>query len=175
MSQHLLNTPTDSKRRAMQSQPERDTKPEIELRRALHSRGMRYRLHKKVVPNTKRQVDIVFARARVAVDVRGCFWHHCPQHATYPKTNSEWWHSKLNSTVARDLDSEVRLRAAGWSVVVVWEHEDPQAAADRVISIVMEAVSRASSQDLARRPTPQSRTRKIANGAVARGSNGDSE
>ncbi len=80
----------------------------------------------------RRRADLVFPRRRVAVYVDGCFWHCCPEHATYPKNNARWWADKLAGNVARDRDTDARLGAAGWLVVRVWEHEDAQVAADRV-------------------------------------------
>ena len=116
----------------MQLQRERDTGPEMTLRRLLHAAGMRYRLHRRIVPGTRREVDIVFPAARVAVDVRGCFWHGCPEHATQPKTNAEWWAAKLHRNVTRDLDTERRLSEAGWNLLVVWECEDVPDAVRRI-------------------------------------------
>jgi DNA mismatch endonuclease (patch repair protein) len=81
-------------------------------------------------------VDIVFSKPRVAIDVRGCFWHACPEHATQPKTNPEWWLEKLCSNVARDDDTFKRLGAAGWRLIVVWEHEEPQTAAFRIYVLI---------------------------------------
>lgn len=118
----------------MRAQREKNTGPEVALRRELHRRGLRYRLHRQVLPDLRRELDIVFGPAKVAVDVRGCFWHACPEHATYPRTNSEWWKAKLERNVERDRETEERLAEAGWSVVVVWEHEDPESGADRVQS-----------------------------------------
>jgi DNA mismatch endonuclease (patch repair protein) len=80
----------------------RDTRPELELRRELHARGMRYRVD--AVPDSKlrSRADILFRRARVAVYVDGCFWHSCPEHGVLPKNNREWWRAKLKATVLRD-------------------------------------------------------------------------
>jgi DNA mismatch endonuclease (patch repair protein) len=78
----------------------------------------------------------VFARRRVIVDVRGCFWHGCPEHSTLPKANRDWWIDKIEANKARDRDTEHSLREVGWEVVVVWEHEDPVVAADRVERII---------------------------------------
>jgi DNA mismatch endonuclease (patch repair protein) len=80
----------------------------------------------------RRRADLVFPRHRVAVYVDGCFWHRCPDHATFPKNNAEWWAEKLAGNVARDRDTDARLTAAGWTVIRIWEHEDPVRAADRV-------------------------------------------
>lgn len=120
----------------MRRQGRQDTGPEIELRRELHRRGLRFRLHLSVVPGTRRSVDIVFPKARVAVDVRGCWWHRCPEHASRPAANAAWWDSKLESNARRDADTEARLAGAGWTTIVVWEHEPPAAAADRVEAAV---------------------------------------
>lgn len=127
-----LDAPTPEKRRAMQSQRTKDTEPEVALRRALHRRGLRFRLHRQVVHNLRRSVDIVFPTERVAVDVRGCFWHGCEEHCRRGTKNATWWDAKLAANVSRDADSVRRLEDAGWDVVVVWEHEPPEAAADRV-------------------------------------------
>ena len=72
----------------------------------------------------------------MAVYVDGCFWHSCPEHGVLPKGNREWWRSKLKATVSRDRATEKILRERGWTVVRVWEHEDPQIAADRVEGMV---------------------------------------
>lgn len=84
----------------------------------------------------RRRADIVFTRAKVAVYVDGCFWHSCPDHATVPKANRDWWIEKLAANVRRDRDTDERLHSAGWEVVRVWEHEDASQAADEVERIV---------------------------------------
>lgn len=75
---------------------------------------------------------MVFRSARVAVYVDGCFWHRCPEHATSPRANSEWWADKLAANVRRDRDTDARLTEAGWLVIRVWEHEDATEAAARI-------------------------------------------
>src|SRR5262249_18136328 len=70
-----------------------------------------------------------FPTARVVVFVDGCFWHACPQHATYPKVNTELWRDKLRRNQQRDAETDERLADDGWLVIRVWEHEDPSAAA----------------------------------------------
>lgn len=130
---------TDAATSARMSRQRRTgTAPEIALRRELHRRGRRYFVDRAPLPGLRRRADLVFPRRRVAVYVDGCFWHCCPDHATYPKNNALWWAKKLAGNVARDRDTDARLAAAGWTVVRVWEHEDPVAAADRV----QEAVDR---------------------------------
>lgn len=119
----------------MRRQANRNTAPEVDLRRELWRRGLRYRVHVAgLVP--RRRIDIAFAGPRVAVDVRGCFWHGCPQHATEPKHNADWWRRKLDGNVRRDADTIARLEELGWVTVVVWEHEATADAADRVEAVV---------------------------------------
>lgn len=116
----------------MSAQRRRDTTPEIALRRELHRRGLRYFVDRAPLEGIRRRADLVFPRRKVAVFVDGCFWHSCPQHATHPKNNAQWWADKLAANVARDRDTDARLTEQGWTVIRVWEHEDPLAAADVV-------------------------------------------
>lgn len=127
-----LQAPTPAKRRAMQAQRTQDTAPELALRRELHRRGLRYFIHRRPLRTLRREADLVFSRAKVAVFVDGCFWHGCPDHGTSPKSNAEWWGAKLTGNRERDADTDETLRAAGWAVVRVWEHELAADAANRV-------------------------------------------
>lgn len=120
----------------MRRQARRDTAPELALRRELHRRGLRYRVDRTVLPGSRRRHDIVFSRARVVVEVRGCFWHACPVHGTQPKANARWWKDKLQANVRRDWETAGSLDAEGWELVVVWEHEDAVDAANRVEEVV---------------------------------------
>lgn len=119
----------------MASQARKDTAPELAVRRALWSRGLRYRVDHRVI-GKRRKVDIAFTRAKVAVFVDGCFWHRCPLHGTLPKANAKWWREKLERNVERDRDTDRQLEDAGWLVMRVWEHEDPVRAAEGIESIV---------------------------------------
>lgn len=92
----------------MQTQPSRDTRPELALRRLVWSEGLRYRVDHPVLP--RRRADLAFTRARVAVFVDGCFWHSCPEHATKPKNNAEWWEAKLAANIVRDVRTTEALR-----------------------------------------------------------------
>lgn len=78
----------------------------------------------------------MFGPSRVAVFVDGCFWHGCPEHATWPKNNEDFWRTKIEGNRARDADTDRRLTDAGWASVRVWEHEQAASAADRVEELV---------------------------------------
>ena len=120
----------------MRRQRRYDTAPEIQLRRLLHRAGYRYRINFKVPGSGRRTIDVAFTKARVAVFVDGCFWHSCPEHATWPRTNAEWWRAKLEGNSSRDQDTDHRLRELGWEVVRVWEHEDPRSAVERIVAVL---------------------------------------
>ncbi|MGO7000371.1 very short patch repair endonuclease [Rhizobium leguminosarum] len=97
----------------------RDTGPELALRRAIHSLGLRYRLHVKSLPGTP---DIVFPSRRAVILVNGCFWHghNCPKGVT-PKTNTSFWLEKIERTRLRDQLSDAALRGNNWRILKVWE------------------------------------------------------
>lgn len=116
----------------MGRQRRRDTAPETALRRALHSRGFRFQVDHPVAGLPRRRADIVFTRVRLAVFVDGCFWHACPEHGTTPRTRNAWWTEKLDRNVARDRDTDARLRGAGWTVLRFWEHQSAEECADIV-------------------------------------------
>ncbi|NUK07535.1 very short patch repair endonuclease [Streptomyces lunaelactis] len=116
----------------MSRQVSRDTAPEIAVRKLLHAAGLRYRVNVPVPGMRRRTIDIVFGRAKVAVFLDGCFWHGCPQHATQPKSNAEWWRTKLDKNMARDRETTEHLEAQGWTVLRFWEHENPDSIARAV-------------------------------------------
>lgn len=124
----------------MSRQVREGTKPELELRRELHRRGLRYRLHAKAHPSVRSKPDILFRRLGVAVYADGCFWHCCPVHSTLPANNAEWWLEKLNRNVERDRATDRALCELGWTVIRVWEHEDPRSAADRIQAVLSGSV-----------------------------------
>lgn len=106
--------------RMMASIRSRDTKPEMLVRRFLHSRGFRYRLSPRTLPG---RPDLVLARHKVAILVHGCFWHghdKC-RFATVPATRTEFWTTKIAANKARDAATEMRLRELGWRLAIVWE------------------------------------------------------
>lgn len=117
----------------MSRQKRRDTAPEMKLRSELHRSGLRFRVGLVVPGRPRRTIDVAFTRQKLAVFVDGCFWHGCPEHATWPRDNADWWRQKLEGNKARDVETDALLRAAGWQVVRVWEHAVPQPAANEVI------------------------------------------
>jgi DNA mismatch endonuclease (patch repair protein) len=97
-----------------------DTKPELIVRRLLHSLGYRYRLHRTDLPGNP---DIVFPSRRKVVFVHGCFWHQhdCKLGAKMPKARPEYWGPKLERNKTRDARNLEALQATGWSTLIVWE------------------------------------------------------
>lgn len=116
---------------------QKGTRCEVELRRALHSRGLRYRLQVPLITKPRRVADVVFVSARVAVFVDGCFWHGCPEHASWPKSNAEFWREKIEANRSRDADTGRSLAELGWRVIRIWEHEDANDAADRIAELIL--------------------------------------
>lgn len=110
-----------------------NTKPELVLRKALHAKGLRYRLHDKKLPG---KPDLVFPKYRAIIFVHGCFWHghDCPRGARVPKTNRDYWVAKIARNKARDTKNQQDLNALGWRTRVVWECmlKDPEKASEIV-------------------------------------------
>jgi DNA mismatch endonuclease (patch repair protein) len=127
----------------MRSNTRSDTSSEKRLRSELHRLGLRFRKDFAVRVGDGRpiRVDVVFLRAKVAVFVDGCFWHRCPVHGTSPKANASYWLPKLAANVERDRRVDRELGDEGWTVVRVWEHEDPSDAAMEVRGVVNAAAS----------------------------------
>ncbi|PZE26111.1 very short patch repair endonuclease [Curtobacterium sp. MCBD17_028] len=128
--------PSAATRRSMQGNRSRDTRPELGVRRLLHAAGLRYRVAHRPLPNLRRTADILFTRARVAVFIDGCYWHRCPEHASTPRTRTEFWVEKFDRNVARDAETTAALEASGWLVLRFWEHENPASVANEVERIV---------------------------------------
>ncbi|TQJ13074.1 T/G mismatch-specific endonuclease [Yimella lutea] len=131
----------------MSRQRRRDTQPEVLLRRALHRRGHRFRVDTALPGMSRRRSDILFTKKRVAVFVDGCFWHSCPEHATFPRNNEQWWQDKLRRNVERDRETDTHLRSLGWTPVRVWEHVP----VDDAVEIVEIALDSANGSDLRHR------------------------
>ena len=124
---HIIGSLMDSLSLAQRSENMRrirgkNTSPEMIVRRAIFSKGYRFRLHLRALPGCP---DIVFPKAKRAVFVHGCFWHRhigC-KNCTTPKSNVEFWNKKLTSNQIRDQANLLKLRSAKWRVLVLWECE----------------------------------------------------
>lgn len=100
----------------------KNTKPEIAVRKFLHARGFRFRLHDKNLPGTP---DIVLPKYRTAIFVNGCLWHghfFCARYRM-PKSNPEYWRVKIRTNKRRDKAKARELERAGWKTIIVWECE----------------------------------------------------
>jgi DNA mismatch endonuclease (patch repair protein) len=108
----------------MRSNRQRDTGPELRLRRSLHARGHRYRVAPAIQLPAGRRVrpDLVFTRHRLAIFIDGCYWHSCPDHGRAPSDPTGYWAAKLRRNVERDIAETRDLEDLGWAVVRVWEH-----------------------------------------------------
>ena len=97
----------------------KDTKPELQIRHALHKRGVRYRLHVKGIPG---KPDLVFPKYKALLQVHGCFWHKHECHMfKWPKSRTEFWKEKINANAVRDRQIDLRLAELDWRVLTVWE------------------------------------------------------
>lgn len=109
---------------------QRDTAPELKVRKLLFGCGYRYRVHRDDLPGSP---DVVFPGRRKVIFVHGCFWHghqNCPR-ASLPRTRTEYWRDRITTNQERDRRSETALRRMGWAVCVVWECEVGNAGALR--------------------------------------------
>lgn len=137
MPQLLPSLPEVSRRMAKVRQ--KGTDAEVALRRAMHRIGLRYRIDYEVLRKPRRVADIAFPGRKIAIFVDGCFWHGCPEHATWPKRNADFWRQKIEANRQRDTDTNERLRSIGWTVLRFWSHESPAEAAkavERMVAIV---------------------------------------
>lgn len=100
----------------------KNTKPEMVVRRFLHSNGFRYGLHNKKLPG---KPDIILRKYKTAIFVHGCFWHghNGCKYFVIPKTRTEWWEEKIQTTVHRDELAVSQLQESGWNVIIIWECE----------------------------------------------------
>ena len=122
----------EQRKRNMSAIKGRDTKPEILLRKLLHSLGYRFRIQRKDLPG---RPDIVLPRYKTAIFVNGCFWHRhegC-RFASTPSSNSEFWQKKFAANVERDARNYAALKALGWNVLIIWECEVKEIVRSKVI------------------------------------------
>lgn len=111
----------ETRSKIMGSVRQRDTGPELCLRKALHRMGFRYRLHDKKLPGSP---DLVFPKYKAVIFVHGCFWHrHGCKKTTTPSSRNEFWEAKFKANVERDSKNVRDLEGAGWRVMIVWECE----------------------------------------------------
>ena len=123
MQPSLLIDRDASKSREMARVRSKNTEPEIAVRRALHARGYRFRLHRKDLPG---KPDIVLPKHGLAILVHGCFWHgcsRCDRGRRLPKSNAPFWTAKLTANKERDRRTIAALEASGWTVAIFWECE----------------------------------------------------
>lgn len=100
----------------------KNTKPELIVRKLLYSMGFRYRLHIGTLPG---KPDITLTKYKTVILVNGCFWHfhkNCPN-GHIPKTNTEYWNTKIARNIERDKENKLKLKKLGWKVIVIWECE----------------------------------------------------
>ena len=122
MSSEVLHKVSEQRSRNMSAIKSKNTKPEIAVRKVLHSMGYRFRLHGKDLPGSP---DIVLPKYKTVIFVHGCFWHrheNC-KYATTPKTREEFWNNKFRSNVERDFKIQENIKNIEWRSVVIWECE----------------------------------------------------
>ena len=122
MSSEVIHKVSEQRSRNMSAIKSKNTKPEIKVRKVLHSMGYRFRLHSKDLPGSP---DIVLPKYKTVIFVHGCFWHrhqNC-KYASTPKTRKEFWNKKFNENINRDKINQENLSSKGWKIIVVWECE----------------------------------------------------
>ena len=116
---HIISASRSKNMSAIKS---KNTKPEVEVRKLLHSMGFRFRLHKKDLPGSP---DIVLPKYKTVIFVHGCFWHrhqNC-KYASNPKTRVDFWNKKFNDNIERDIKNQDELKSLGWKSKIIWECE----------------------------------------------------
>ncbi len=122
MSSEVIHKVSEQRSRNMSAIKSKNTKPEIAVRKLLHSMGYRFRLHKKDLPGSP---DIVLPKYKTVIFVHGCFWHrhqNC-KYASNPKTRREFWEKKFKENIERDKKTQEKLKNLGWKTNIVWECE----------------------------------------------------
>ncbi|WP_084518703.1 very short patch repair endonuclease [Bradyrhizobium sp. th.b2] len=116
--------------------PGRDNPREKAVRAALHAAGFRFRIHLRA-PSSRRTIDIAFPKEKIAVFLDGCFWHGCPEHGTWPKSNAAFWREKIERNIARDTETTSALQQSGWLVLRLWGHTPVNDAAASIVASVL--------------------------------------
>ena len=120
MSSEVIHKVSEQRSRNMSAIKSKNTKPEITLRKLLHSMGYRFRLHRKDLPGSP---DIVLPKYKTVIFVHGCFWHrheNC-KYASTPKTRQEFWNKKFKENINRDNLNQANLSLKGWKIIIIWE------------------------------------------------------
>lgn len=110
----------EQRRFNMQQIKGKNTKPELLVRKYLHAKGYRYKLHDKTLPG---KPDIVLPKYKTVIFIHGCFWHghaNC-KYFTIPKTRTEWWTEKINKNSTNDVKAVKLLKKDGWKIITIWE------------------------------------------------------
>jgi DNA (cytosine-5)-methyltransferase 1 len=153
--------PDEQSKARMVRQARRGTTPENRLFDRLADVGCDFERNKRPIVGLRREADGVVAELQFALFVDGCFWHGCPEHARPTKSNTLWWREKIDGNRVRDRETDAKLAKAGWIVERVWEHEDPDVAARRIVKMV--AARRralALTSKKSRTPSKSSRSRR---------------
>ena len=122
MSGEVMHKVSEQRSRNMSAIKSKNTKPEIKVRKVLHSMGYRFRLHSKDLPGSP---DIVLPKYKTVIFVHGCFWHrheNC-KYASTPKTRKEFWNKKFTENKKRDSEIQDKIKNLDWRSVVIWECE----------------------------------------------------
>ena len=122
MSSEVIHKVSEQRSRNMSAIKSKNTKPEIKVRKVLHSMGYRFRLHAKDLPGSP---DIVLPKYKTVIFVHGCFWHrheNC-KYASTPKTRKEFWNKKFTENKKRDSEIQEKIKILDWRSVVIWECE----------------------------------------------------
>jgi len=122
MSSEVIHDVSEQRSRNMSAIKSKNTKPEIKVRKVLHSMGYRFRLHSKDLPGSP---DIVLPKYKTVIFVHGCFWHrheNC-KYASTPKTRKEFWNKKFTENKKRDSEIQEKIKILDWRSVVIWECE----------------------------------------------------
>lgn len=143
----MVDTLTQEARSTLMSRVrQKDTSPEVRLRKQLHAKGLRYLLHPASLPG---RPDLAFPRYRIAVFVHGCFWHgHNCRAGRLPSSNQAYWSEKIAANQVRDAHKIAELRGLGWRVAVVWECETKGSNLVRTTSTMVEIIRDGASPEI---------------------------
>jgi DNA mismatch endonuclease (patch repair protein) len=149
----------------MKANTRRDTQPEVAVRRLLHADGLRFRVDYPVGTSERPiRADIAFPARKLAIFVDGCFWHGCPEHATMPRKNRDYWEPKLERNRERDARQTVLLEEAGWQVARFWTHVPPE----EISRAIEDLLARTGAAESCEPPRRAARSNEIELSSTAR-------